>query len=202
LTFGKFMVSLKMTNPGDESLLRVLLLDDDPLDVRLMQDTLHASRNCQVTALASKPALLAYLWEALPDVVISDTNIPGFNGLNALELMQKLHPGIPFVICSGSESQALRAAAVAGGAKAWVSKNDLPGLVEVVKRVRSGLSQIGERAYCDCPEGGLELPLGLPRNAVVEVVAVQIGTTHVQYDGKIFAVPTACVHSQMKHPGE
>ena len=123
-----------MPNNPDEPPLRVVILDDDPLDVRLVQDALHADRNCLVTALASKPALLAYLWQALPDVVISDTNIPGFNGLKALELMQLLHPIIPFVICSGTNSPEVRAKALAAGAKAWVPKTDLQRLVAVVNQ--------------------------------------------------------------------
>jgi len=126
-----------MTHQANESVLRIVILDDDPLDVRLVQDALHADRNCLVTALASKPALLAYLWQALPDVVISDTNIPGFNGLKALELMQLLHPIIPFVICSGTDNPEVRAKALAAGAKAWVPKTDLKRLVAVVNEVCS-----------------------------------------------------------------
>ena len=56
--------------------------------------------------------------------------------------------------------------------------------------------KIGELVYCRCPEGVCKLPLGLPRNAVAEVVATSINTTQVQYYRKTFAVPTHCVHSQ------
>jgi len=51
----------------------------------------------------------------------------------------------------------------------------------------------GELAYCECPAGLCKLPFGLPSNAVVEVVAVQSDTTQVQYCGKLFTLPTACV---------
>jgi len=119
----------------NEPALRVILLDDDPLDVRLLQDILHASRNCHVTAVDSKPALLLNLWKELPDVVISDTNVPGFDGLKALELMRNLHPDIPFVICSGRDNPQVRAKALAAGAKAWVSKEDLQRLMAVVNQV-------------------------------------------------------------------
>jgi CheY-like chemotaxis protein len=125
-----------MANNENESALRVTILDDDPLDVKLLQDALQASMNCRVTAVDSKPALLLNLWKELPDVVISDTNIPGFSGLKALELMQSLHPDIPFVICSGRDSPEVRAKALAAGAKAWVPKSDLQHLVTVVNQVR------------------------------------------------------------------
>ena len=121
-----------MTHEAKESALRVVLLDDDPLDVRLLQDALQEGINCRVTVLDSKPALLLKLWKELPDVVISDTNIPGFSGLKALELMRNLHPEIPFVICSGNDSPEMRSKALAAGAKAWVPKTDLQRLVAVV----------------------------------------------------------------------
>ena len=114
--------------------LRIILIDDDPFDVKLIEATLRASLNCHVTAVDSKAALMAYLWRELPDVVISDTNIPGFDGLKVLELMQRLHPGVPFVFCSGTVSSELRVKLILAGARALVSKSDLEGLVAVVKR--------------------------------------------------------------------
>jgi len=115
--------------------LRVAILDDDPLDAKLLQDTLQASISCRVTVVDSKPALLRNLSKELADVVISDTNISGFSGLMALEMMQKLHPEIPFVICSGNDSPEERAKAMAGGAKAWVTKTNLKFLLAVVNHV-------------------------------------------------------------------
>jgi CheY-like chemotaxis protein len=124
-----------MTLKANEPALRVVLLDDDPLDVKLLQDALQAGVNCRVTVLDSKPALLLKLWKELPDVVISDTNLPGFSGLKALELMRNLHPEIPFVICSGKDDPQVRAKALAAGAKAWVPKTDLQRLVAVMNQV-------------------------------------------------------------------
>ena len=56
--------------------------------------------------------------------------------------------------------------------------------------------KIGELVYCECPPGAVKLPVGLPSGAVVEVAATKIDTTHVLYLGRLFAVPTACVHSK------
>ena len=40
--------------------LRIILIDDDPFDVKLIEATLRASLNCHVSAVDSKAALLAY----------------------------------------------------------------------------------------------------------------------------------------------
>lgn len=52
---------------------------------------------------------------------------------------------------------------------------------------------IGELVRCECPEGVCKLPFGLPSHTAVEVVASQLDTTRVQYYGKSFTLPTACV---------
>ena len=140
-TFGLAFVCV--TPQPNAPPLCVVLLDDDPLDVRLICDALQAGMNCRVTVLDSKPALLLNLWKELPDVVISDTNLPGFNGLKALELIQSLHPGIPFVICSGSNSPEMRAKVLAAGAKAWVPKSNLHRLVAVVNLVCEQMKRPG-----------------------------------------------------------
>jgi len=56
--------------------------------------------------------------------------------------------------------------------------------------------KIGELAFCECPPGVCNLPIGLQRNSTVEVVSNNNGTTTVKYYGRDFAVPTGCVHSQ------
>ena len=61
--------------------------------------------------------------------------------------------------------------------------------------------RIGELVYCENPEVACKLPLGLPRNAVMEVVGSHTDTTHVLHHGKLFTVLTACV-SQIKDYGK
>jgi len=58
--------SLIMPNNGNESALRVVILDDDPLDVKLLQDALQASMNCRVTAVDSKPRYCSICGRSFP----------------------------------------------------------------------------------------------------------------------------------------
>lgn len=115
--------------------LRILLLDDDPFDVELIQKCLQDNFDCVVTIAVTQAELLAELERMIPDVVIADSNIPRFSGMAALELIQQLHPRAPFIFCSGNTNPELRAKALECGAKAWVSKDDLLRLVAVIKRV-------------------------------------------------------------------
>lgn len=122
-------------HPNNGYGLRIVLLDDNPYDVELIRLTLQEGMDCNVTVLDSKLALTSYLENIRPDVVISDSNIPGWDGLEALSFVREKSPRVPFVFCSGSILPEVRERALKHGAKAWVSKNDLQRLIGVVQRV-------------------------------------------------------------------
>lgn len=112
-----------------------MLIDDDRCDAELIEVKLRETFDCHVVVVSTLQALLSELNRELPNVIISDSNVPGFSGMTALGLMQQMHPSIPFVFCSGNINPELRAKALADGAKAWVSKDDMQRLITVVKRV-------------------------------------------------------------------
>ena len=125
------MVGHSETNSG----LRIILIEDNPFDTELIQESLKANLECNVIVVMSRPTFLAELERELPDVILADSNVPRFDSMAALDVVRERHPQVPFIFCSGNESQALRALAMIRGAKGWVSKNDLPGLVAEVKRI-------------------------------------------------------------------
>ena len=59
------------------------------------------------------------------------------------------------------------------------------------------LLRIGELVYCSSPEGFCALPKGLPNNALAEVVAAYVDSTHVRYSGVTFALPNDCVQAAL-----
>lgn len=59
--------------------------------------------------------------------------------------------------------------------------------------------KIGDVVFCRCADG-VELPVGLPDNARAKVVATYIGSAFVEYDGRTYMVPNACVHSDSDEP--
>jgi CheY-like chemotaxis protein len=113
--------------------LRIMLIEDNPFDFELIQEHLRSEFDCEVVEVTSHVMLLDALDRALPDVVISDSNVPRFNGMVALDYMQSVHPQIPFIFCSGNGSPTLPDLALSRGAKAWVSKDDLSRLVREIK---------------------------------------------------------------------
>jgi len=130
------MVGNSETNSG----IRIILIEDNPFDTELIHESLKANLDCNVVVVMSRPFFLAELERKLPDVIISASNMPRFNSLAALDVVRERYPQVPFIFCSGNESQALRALAIIRGGTAWVSKNDLPALVAEVKRVCGNVS--------------------------------------------------------------
>ena len=84
------------------STLRLVLVEDSADDADLTQIEL-AEAGLDVACRRVEDA--AGLREALqafpPDIVVSDLNLPGFSGEQALALVRELAPGVPFVYFSG-----------------------------------------------------------------------------------------------------
>jgi CheY-like chemotaxis protein len=66
--------------------LKILMLEDDPLDAELNREYLRLLEeyNCIVNWVTDKASYLHSLQSDTPDIILSDYNIPGYNGLEAL----------------------------------------------------------------------------------------------------------------------
>jgi CheY-like chemotaxis protein len=62
--------------------------------------------------------------------------LPGFDGLSALAFAKQKHPEVPFILCSGHVFEEKKAEAEQHGAIDYVSKNDLAGLISLIKSPR------------------------------------------------------------------
>lgn len=121
------------SNPEIE--LRFVLIDGSPFDAKLIEMSLRASMTCHVIVVGSREEFLTELERALPNVIISDPNLPGFDGLSALALAKQHCPEVPFVFCSGAVSEEVKTKALALGVKAWSSKDHLDHLVMAVGKL-------------------------------------------------------------------
>ena len=82
---------------------RILLVDDSRDDAELTEIALRDAGlafHCRRADTADK--VRAALAEFDPQLVISDLNLPGFSGGEALELVRAHDPALPFVFLTGS----------------------------------------------------------------------------------------------------
>src|SRR5260370_6287726 len=128
-----------MRNP-----LRILSIEDDPKDSKLIQDLLETEDIvCEVTRVDTQAALLASLEQGGIDLILADYTLPSFDGISALKLAMKACSEVPFIFVSGTLGQEVAIEALTIGATDYVLKTRLSRLVPSVLRA---LAEATEKA--------------------------------------------------------
>jgi signal transduction histidine kinase len=115
--------------------LRVLIVDDSENDVRIV---LHSLRKAGYQPLYERvwtaSAMAAALRKQPWDIVISDYEMPGFGGLEALELLRQSGQDVPFILVSAVVSEETAVAAMKAGAHDYIMKRKLARLAPAIER--------------------------------------------------------------------
>ena len=115
--------------------LRLLLLEDDPVDAELVAATLsEGGVVCTAQRVDTREAFLNALREGGYDLILADYSIPGFDGMTALGLAREEAPEIPFLFVSATIGEELAIDAMHQGATDYVLKQRLGRLVPSVLR--------------------------------------------------------------------
>ncbi len=118
-------------------MLRLLLLEDSADDADLLAIELAgAGLDVDLRRVSGRDAYAAALAGFAPDVVVSDYDLPGFSGGEALAMARTHDPALPFVVLSGFVAEDRPADDRARGADAWVCKDRMQDVVGVLRRVR------------------------------------------------------------------
>jgi two-component system, NarL family, sensor histidine kinase UhpB len=128
-----------------EAPLQFVLLEDDAHDAELVD--LELARN-GINVEWRKAAVEGDFKAALeqpPDLVLADYTLPGFDGLAALKIAQRLCPDVPFIFVSGSLGEERAIEALKSGATDYVLKDRLQRLPAVVRRALSEARDRRER---------------------------------------------------------
>jgi len=117
-----------------ERLLRVLIVEDAPDDadlivMQLEQGGFDVQFQRVESARGMREALGSH-WDA----IISDYVMPGFSGLQALQMLQQKGEDIPFLMISGKVGEEAAAEAMRAGADDFLLKGNLARLVPALKR--------------------------------------------------------------------
>jgi diguanylate cyclase (GGDEF)-like protein/PAS domain S-box-containing protein len=115
--------------------LRILDLEDDPLDTELVQANLaEGGIACEIVRVQTREEFEASLMNGDFDLVLSDYSLPSFDGLSALELAKEIRPEVPFILVSGAIGEERAIEALKSGATDYVLKQRLERLVPAVRR--------------------------------------------------------------------
>jgi len=133
--------------------IRILMLEDNATDAELIAHTLREggipSSNRRVE---TKPDYVRELEARPPDVILSDYELPSFDGYKALAIAQKKCPEVPFIFVTGTLGEEVAIETLKHGATDYVIKTRLSRLVPSVQRA---LREAQERAERKRAEEGL-----------------------------------------------
>jgi len=103
--------------------IRILYIDDYELDRELVRDALEREHGgFKVTEACNRREFEALLKNQDFDVILSDFNIAGFEGLQVIETVRAHDPRIPVIIVTGTGSEEIAARALKQGASDYVIK--------------------------------------------------------------------------------
>ncbi len=115
--------------------VRILLVEDSYEDAELlMEQLLDAGLDASFTRVEDGASLRAILRDETFDLVLSDLDLPGFSGFQALEILKAHDPSMPFVFFSGTIGEEAAVNALQKGASDYVLKHNPVRLPSAVAR--------------------------------------------------------------------
>jgi DNA-binding response OmpR family regulator len=117
--------------------MRVLLIEDNPGDARLLQMYIKESGGgefqVEVVDRLSKAKLA--LDKASPDVILLDLSLPDTHGLESFAKARNLFPQLPIIVLTGLDDKNVALQAVQAGAQDYLVKSQTEGDI-IVRSIR------------------------------------------------------------------
>jgi CheY-like chemotaxis protein len=115
--------------------LRILLVEDNETDALLIQRQLRKLvHDPQIAVVDGLDACRQHLVNFIPDLVISDYNLPACTGMDVLRLSQEIDPNLPFIFVTGTiDDEELAANTILAGASGYILKKNMKELDQRLK---------------------------------------------------------------------
>ncbi len=129
-----------------EKMLRVLILEDVATDAELIEEELrYAGISFNAKRVTTKKGYLDELDSFCPDLILSDYNLPQYDGELALLAAKSRCPDVPFILVTGAIGEELAIDIFTQGANDYVMKGKLQRLVPAVQRALAEAAAIKAR---------------------------------------------------------
>jgi DNA-binding response OmpR family regulator len=103
--------------------IRLLVVDDDPLQLRLVERAL-ALEGFEIRSVETMAGFAAEAARYAPDIVLVDVNLPDIQPEQAIQVARDTARGAYVVLYSAWEESKLRALVKRSGADAFISKSE------------------------------------------------------------------------------
>ncbi|MGA2594293.1 MAG: response regulator [Bryobacteraceae bacterium] len=161
--------------------LRILLIEDNPSDVAAMRDAVErADGGIRIYEAEALLAGLDRLADGDIDLVLLDLSVFDGQGLDGLHAIHTHAPGVPVVVLTGMDSDAIALRAVQSGARDYLAKDNLDSerLTRVVRRaaVKTGPPAENGRGGADAKLATIVGCLGSKGGVGTTTIACHLGT--------------------------
>ena len=117
----------------------ILLVEDHEIFAKALQRVLHDRGHMDVAAVApSAEDALRLLPDLNVDLVLVDVSLPRRSGISLVLHLQQKYPQLPCVMLSGHVSQHYAHSSLAAGARGYLVKDNMEGILEGIQRVLQG----------------------------------------------------------------
>ena len=118
-----------------KSPLRLLLLEDNPVDADLILTTLErAGIHHDAVRVDHREDFVSAIENQDFDIILADFCLPSFDGLSALKIVRDSHKELPFIFVSGAIGEEVAIESLRNGATDYVLKQRLSRLAPAVGR--------------------------------------------------------------------
>lgn len=138
-----------------DSNIRVLILDDSRTDIKLISREIeNYFTEVEIEAVTNRKDFIIKLSKFKPDVVISDYDLPNFDGLTALHITHEMYRDLPFIIVTGSVSEEFGILCIKRGAYDYILKSQLQKIPVAIEEAlkRYELIKENKRVYDELRE--------------------------------------------------
>ena len=104
---------------------KILIVDDSALDRRLVSGLLEKIPEVQVSLAVDGLDALAKIQKDVPDVVLTDLDMPNLDGLELVSRLKDSLPAVPVVLMTAAGSEEVAVKGLQAGAASYVSKKNL-----------------------------------------------------------------------------
>ena len=122
--------------------LRILILEDVPMDAELVEYELERARiPFAARRVDTRESFLHEIEPFEPDLILSDYTVPRFDGMAALSVARERAPSVPFLIVTGSVNEETAVGCMKAGATDYLLKSNLarigPAIEGALARVQA-----------------------------------------------------------------
>ncbi len=122
----------------------ILVVEDHPVFVQSLSRLLRERGSYEVMAAATGEQAFDLLDQSQVDLMLIDISLPGRSGLWLLKKVRERRPELPCVMLSGFATAQYVKQSMDEGARGYVLKDDVPGILEAIRAALDGKTFVSE----------------------------------------------------------